>query len=89
MYDITPPNENHCAAVGINDQEEIAIKCTGMQGNTNYIYHDGDLTLIGNLGVKSATVNDINNNGQITGWLYIDDESGHSRRAFLATPVAL
>lgn len=85
LYDITPPNENHCAAVGINDLEEIAIKCTGMQGNTNYIYHDGDLTELGNLGAKSATVNDINNNGQITGWLYME-ETGHTRRAFLATP---
>ncbi len=78
--------ETLCSAVAIGEDGSVLIKATTVQGYKSYLWRDGQVTDLENFGATVAMVNDMNNQGQIVGWL--ETETGEIR-AFLATPTAL
>lgn len=74
---------NFSAAIAINDQGQILLKSATPAGEHTFLYNNGQLADLENFGSNYAVATDLNNNGQIAGWLATD--SG-TIRAFLATP---
>lgn len=74
---------NFSAAIAINNQGLVLLKSSTPTGEHTFLYNNGQVADLGNFGSNYAVASDLNNNGQIAGWLAID--SG-AIRAFLATP---
>lgn len=74
---------NFSAAIAINTQGRILLKSSTATGEHTFLYNNGQVTDLGNFGSSYAVASDLNDNGQIVGWLATD--SG-AIRAFMATP---
>lgn len=72
-----------CSAVAVNETSQVLIKSNSLGQTRNLIWQDGEITDLGNLGVDYAVVSDMNDAGEIVGWMM--NETGEMR-AFLATP---
>jgi probable HAF family extracellular repeat protein len=83
MTDLAPLVGNFSSAVAIDLTGRILLKNSTPNGDHSYIYRNGQITDLGTFGSSYAVATDLNNNGQIAGWLATD--SG-GIRAFLATP---
>lgn len=84
MTDLSLLAGNFSSAVAINDQGEIVLKYTNERGQGNLLYRAGSLVELGNFGSNYAVVNDLNNKGEMVGWMQAPDGT---LQAFLATPV--
>lgn len=74
---------NFSAAIAINNQGRILLKSSTATGEHTFLYNNGLVTDLGNFGSSYAVASDLNNNGQIVGWLATDNGA---IRAFMATP---
>jgi probable HAF family extracellular repeat protein len=83
MIDLAPLAGEFSAAVAINDHGQILLKSSDILESRNLLYENGEVTDLGNFGAGYAVVNDLNNQGEIVGWL--STENGQIR-AFLARP---
>ena len=83
MRDLAPQAGDFSAAVAINDHGQVLIKSSTLQEDRILLYENGRLTDLKNFGFDYAVPVDINNFGEITGWLQTADGS---LRAFLAVP---
>lgn len=83
MTDLSVYTGNFGAAVAINEAGVILLKASDMKGEHSLLLAHGVLTDLGNFGSSYAVVNDLNNRGQIVGWMA--DAAG-VMHAFLATP---
>lgn len=83
MTDLSAVAGEFSSAVAINEQGQILLKSSDISASRNYLYENGMVTELGNFGASYAVVNDLNNRGEIVGWMATD--SGEIR-AFLAIP---
>lgn len=84
MTDLSRHTGSFGAAVAIDEAGTILLKSSDLHGDRNLLLSgDGNLTDLGNFGSSYAVVNDLNNRGQIVGWMA--DANGLIK-AFLATP---
>ena len=84
MTDLAPLlTGNFSAAIAINTQGRILLKSSTATGEHTFLYNNGQVSDLGNFGSSYAVASDLNDNGQIVGWLATD--SG-AIRAFMATP---
>ncbi|MFA7536050.1 MAG: hypothetical protein WCY68_08175 [Desulfuromonadales bacterium] len=78
--------ETFCTAVAIAEDGTVLIRATTLQGYRSYLWRDGQITDLENFGMGAVLVNDMNDRGQIVGWLETGDGA---IRAFLATPKTI
>lgn len=83
MTDLSAYTGNFGAAVAISEAGVILLKASTLTSEFNLLLDNGVVTDLGNFGSSYAVVNDLNNHGQIVGWMA--DAAGVIR-AFLATP---
>jgi len=83
MTDLAPLVGNFSSAVAINLAGQILLKSSTPTGDQSFLYRNGQVTELGNFGSNYAVATDLNNNGQIVGWLATDRGD---IQAFLATP---
>lgn len=83
MTDLSVYTGSFGAAVAINEAGVILLKTSDMNGERNLLLDHGVLADLGNFGSSYAVANDLNNRGQIVGWMA--DAAG-VMHAFLATP---
>lgn len=84
MTDLAPLAGDFSSAVAINDQDEIVLKYTNEKGQGNLLLGATGLIELGNFGSNYAVVNDLNNKGEMVGWMQAPDGS---LQAFLASPA--
>lgn len=83
MTDLSGLAGNFSSAVAINDHGEIVLKYSYDGGQGLLLLTATGLLELGNLGTNYAVANDMNNRGEIVGWLQTPDGS---LQAFLASP---
>lgn len=83
MQDLAPFIGDFSAAVAINEKGEILLKSNTVGAERTVLFHNGNGVDLGNFGAAYAVATDLNNGGQIVGWLKMP--SG-TLQAFLATP---
>lgn len=84
MTDLSGVSGEFGAAVAINENGSVLIKSSNFDQTKNLIYHNGTVEDLGTFGARYTVVNDINNRGEIVGWM--ETEQGDIR-AFVASPV--
>lgn len=83
MVDLSAVAGEFSSAVAINEKGEILLKSSAVEGDKTLLYANGQVTDLKNFGFAYAVPADLNNRGEIVGWL--KTEQGEIR-AFLATP---
>lgn len=78
--------ETFCSAVAVNNREQVLLRATTAQGYRHYLWDDGRVVALENFGSTEASAMDLNDQGQIVGWL---KTPAGEIRAFLATPKTL
>lgn len=84
MTDLSAYTSDFGAAVAINEAGVILLKTSDIGGGRNLLLDHGTLIDLGNFGSRYAIANDLNDRGQIVGWM---SESTGKISAFLATPT--
>ncbi len=72
------------SAVAIKDLGQILLKSSSPEGDRTLLYENGQVKNLGNFGTEYAVATDINNRGELVGWL--ETENGELR-AFVAKPL--
>ncbi|GGN50267.1 putative HAF family extracellular repeat protein [Actinoplanes campanulatus] len=72
VVDLGAGPDSYPAAV--NDRGQVAVN----RSATAYLWHNGTLTDLGDLGGGYAIVNDVNNRGEAVGWSYTADNAQHA-----------
>ncbi len=84
MIDLGDLAGDFSSAVAINDIGQILLKSSSAAGDRTLLYENGEVKNLGNFGTEYAVATDINNRGEIVGWL--ETENG-DLRAFVAKPL--
>ncbi|HEY7744818.1 MAG TPA: hypothetical protein VIA07_00670 [Desulfuromonadales bacterium] len=85
MIDLAPLAGEFSSAVAINERGQILLKSSDAAENRNLLYENGQVTDLGNFGAGYAVGNDLNNQGEIVGWM---STASGGMEAFLARPTA-
>lgn len=85
MTDLSSQAGDFSAAVAINNQGQILLKGSDATHNRNLLWTRGQVVDLGNFGATYAVANDLNEHGDIVGWMTTTDGE---IRGFLAQPTS-